>query len=83
VSDDEALAYLVDDLESRADRYLLLTEVEKAAGRDLSDAVTRGLLLVDQRLQLDPDTGDTRPVRLCRLNRHHPAARALGGWGGT
>jgi hypothetical protein len=76
---DQELARLVDELESAADGYLTLAEVEASAG-DVSGAISSGLLLVDTRARLDASTGLGEPVRLCRLNRHHPVARALGGW---
>ncbi len=78
-----ALVRLVDDLEGRATGYLALEDVRAAAGAALREAVEAALaddlLLVDYRHRLDPATGRVVPVTLCRLNRHHPLARAGGG----
>lgn len=68
----EALVRLVDALEDAAEGYLTLDEVERAAGRDLAAEVAAALLLLDHRLR-----PDGTPVRVCRLNRHHPLVRSL------
>jgi hypothetical protein len=72
---------LVDRLEASAGGYLVLEDVQRAAGQDLSKLVTDGVLLVDYRQRLDAG-GGSEPVRLCRLNRHHPLVRRLAGWDG-
>lgn len=74
------LVRLVDDLEARAVGYLDLETVRAAAGAAggaLAAALADDVLLVDERLRLDPATGATAPVWLCRLNRHHPVVRSL------
>jgi hypothetical protein len=73
------LVALLDELESAAEPYLTLDEAELAAGQDLSPLVDQGVLLVDHRQQLLPG-GQLAPITLCRLNRHHPQVKALGGW---
>jgi hypothetical protein len=72
---DSDLIRLVDTLEDKAESYLTLEAVERAAGHDVSSAVASGLLLVDYRTRSD----GTR-VTLCRLNRRHPLVRQLTGW---
>jgi hypothetical protein len=72
---DADLVRLVDALEDKADGYLTLDEVERAAGEDVGSAVGSGLLLVDYRTR--PDGSG---VTLCRLNRHHPMVQRLTGW---
>jgi hypothetical protein len=80
VTDDAgALVRLIDDLEGRADGYLTLDDVERAAGRSLVDAVAAGLLLVDYRERIDA-AGNRQAVTLARLNRHHPLVRGLTSW---
>ena len=57
---DHELASLVDELESAADGYLTLAEVE-ARACDVSGAVSSGLLLVDTRARLEPTSGLSEP----------------------
>jgi hypothetical protein len=78
VTDDE-LVHLIDDLESRADGYITLEDLEAAAGRPLADAIAAGLLLVDYRERIDA-SGARQPLTLARLNRQHPLVRALTAW---
>ncbi|MBX5492946.1 MAG: hypothetical protein IRZ14_17490 [Chloroflexi bacterium] len=54
--------------EARGDAHELLTEIDRA--------VQEQRLFVDRRRELDPDSGEVRPVRLIRLNRRHPAVQA-------
>jgi hypothetical protein len=72
---DADLIRLVDALEDRAQSYVTLAEIEQRAGTDVSDAVQRGVLLVDYRTRVDGT-----PVTLCRLNRRHPLVRELTSW---
>jgi hypothetical protein len=72
---DADLVRLVDGLEDAADSYLTLEQIESAAGESLSDAIARGVLLVDYRTR-----EDGTPVTLCRLNRHHPLVAQLTSW---
>ncbi len=72
---DDALIRLVDDLEEKADRYVTLEEVERAAGRAVTEQIAQAILLVDYRHGLDGT-----PVTQCRLNRHHPRVATLTGW---
>jgi hypothetical protein len=72
---DAALVRLVDALEEKAESYITLEQIESAAGHQVADAITGGLLLVDHRTRLDGT-----PVTLCRLNRHHPLVAKLTGW---
>ncbi len=78
-----ALARLVDTLEARSPTYLTLDEVRRTAG-PLAGAVDRALaedlLVVDEREWLAAGADAPVPVAVCRLNRHHPIARALGGF---
>jgi len=73
------LVRLVDDLEGRAAGYITLDDVERAAGRALTDEIASGLLLVDYRQRVDR-TGQTAPITLCRLNRSHPLVQQLTAW---
>jgi hypothetical protein len=72
---DADLIRLVDTLEDRAAAYITVTEVERAAKADVSDAIARHLLLVDYRTR-----ADGTPVTLCRLNRRHPLVAKITGW---
>jgi len=72
---DSELVRLVDDLEEKAEGYVTLEDIERAAGQSVADAVAAALLLVDHRTRLDGT-----PVTLCRLNRHHPLVAELTGW---
>ena len=74
------LVRLVDELEVRTDGYVTLDAVQRAAGRDLSDAIADGLLLVDYRERFEVETGTTEPITVCRLNRPHPLVKRLTGW---
>ena len=76
---DDALVRLIDELEAKADGYITLAEVERAAGRSLEDAVASGLLLVDYRERIDAE-GARQPLTLARLNRQHPLVRQLTSW---
>jgi hypothetical protein len=69
------LVRLVDSLEEKAEGYLTLDEVNAATGRDVSQAIADGLLLVDYRTKVDGTH-----VTLCRLNRHHPLVVKLTSW---
>ena len=69
------LVRLVDRLEERAEGYLTLDEVQRAAGGDVSREIEDGLLLLDHRAR-----ADGAPVILCRLNRRHPVVVALTAW---
>ena len=74
------LVRLVDCLETRTSGYLTLDAVRAAAGPllDLIEpAVADYVLLVDQRTRLDRNTGEVKPITVCRLNRHHPLVRRL------
>jgi len=74
--DEADLVRLVDRLEERAESYVTLEEVERATlGRDVSQAIADGLLLVDYRTRADGS-----PVTLCRLNRRHPHVMELTKW---
>jgi hypothetical protein len=73
------LVRLVDDLEGRAAGYITLDEVERAAGRALTDEIASGLLVVDYRERVEPD-GQLVQITLCRLNRSHPLVRRLTAW---
>ena len=56
----------------------------RAAGVDedvIQAAIADLVLLVDQRLRLDLATGAFHPITPCRLNRQHPAVRAIAGGG--
>ena len=72
---DADLVRLVDKLEDAAAGYLTLEQIETAAGESLSVPIADGLLLVDHRTRLDGT-----PVRLCRLNRHHPLVAQPTAW---
>jgi hypothetical protein len=72
----DELIRLVDGLEDRAEGYLLLDDVQQAAGgADLTWAIDDAILLVDYRSRLDGS-----PVTLCRLNRRHPRVARLTAW---
>jgi hypothetical protein len=74
--DEADLVRHVDRLEERAESYLTLEEVERATlGRDVSQAIAEGLLLVDYRTRADGS-----PITLCRLNRRHPRVMELTKW---
>ena len=77
---DPELVRLVDQLESAAEGYLTLDQVQRAAGRDLSDVIAEGVLLVDYRTGWDSASGVAFPVTLCRLNRHHPLVQQITQW---
>jgi hypothetical protein len=70
---------VLDELEARTEGYVLLEDAQRAAADDLSDLLADDVLLVDYRQRLDA-SGALHPVTLCRLNRHHPRVKALGGW---
>ena len=72
---DAELVRLVDELEAKAESYVTLEDVERAAGAVVSAQIAAGLLLVDYRQRLDGT-----PVTLCRLNRHHALVVELTGW---
>jgi hypothetical protein len=72
---DIALIRLVDELEAKAESYLTVDDVERAAGFAVSQPIADGLLLVDHRTR-----ADGTPVTVCRLNRHHPLVARLTGW---
>lgn len=65
----EDLVRLVDALEDRAQGYLTLDEVRRAAtdADSVEAAIASHVLLVDERTR-----ADGTPVTLCRLNRRHP-----------
>lgn len=73
------LARTVDGLEDRASGYITLQEVRAEVGDDpaVEAALAEDLLLVDYRERLDTTTWQIEPVTFCRLNRHHPVAKAL------
>jgi hypothetical protein len=73
------LIAFVDRLETTTEGYLVLEEVERLAGQDLSGLVADGVLLVDYRQRLTA-RGDVEPVTVCRLNRHHPSVKRLADW---
>ena len=73
--DDADLVRRVDRLEDQAAGYVTLEEVERAAARDVAEAIARGLLLVDHRTRVDGSR-----VTLCRLNRRHPLVMELTSW---
>jgi hypothetical protein len=75
VIDEAGLVRLVDRLEDRAAGYLTLEEVERAAASEVSEAIARGLLLIDYRTRVDGAR-----VTLCRLNRRHPLVIELTSW---
>jgi hypothetical protein len=72
---DADLVRLVDALEDKVESYLTLDEVAEAAGSSVSEALARGLLLVDYRTREDGSS-----VTLCRLNRRHPIVAELNRW---
>lgn len=81
MTDQAGLIRTVDGLEEKSIGPVTLDQVVAAAGceQDVRALVAEDVLLGDQRLRLDSATGEMRPVRLCRLNRQHPAVRdALG-----
>lgn len=73
--DRDALIRAVDALEDRAPGYLTRGDVEFAVGRSVDSDIASGVLLVDDRTDVDG-----QPVTLCRLNRHHPDVQRLTAW---
>ncbi|GAC1321775.1 MAG: hypothetical protein NVSMB2_18770 [Chloroflexota bacterium] len=73
--DREALIRAVDALEGRAPGYLTRGDVESEVGRSVESEIAAGLLLVDDRTDVDGQS-----VTLCRLNRHHPDVQRLTAW---
>jgi hypothetical protein len=75
------LVRVVDQLEARAAGELTLEQVRRAVDPALVEAaVAEDVLLLDERLALDAESGELQPTTLCRLNRRHQAVRALISW---